>query len=117
MSTTQNEGLFAAELRALADLEQPALDLDPAVALRVGRVRRRRLVAARCVGALAVLAGLGVGVAQLGATGPSQRLQRGEPRLPVGLPAVSGLHGLEPLVLHRHDDLAAVLRAHGHLDA
>lgn len=66
MSTPQHEEIFAAELRALADLEQPALDLEPAVALRGGRVRRRRLVAARSVGALAVLAGLGLGMAQLG---------------------------------------------------
>lgn len=77
MSTTQYEDIFAAELRALADAEQPSLDLDPVATLHGGRVLRRRRAARN--GAVTVLAAAAValGIAQISGfetpdTGPAQ---------------------------------------------
>lgn len=80
MSTVNHEEAFAAELRAIADAEQPTLSLDAATVTHGGRRRRRRRAVRN--GALATLASAAVvvGIAQLtgvsvpdtGPAGPTQ---------------------------------------------
>lgn len=84
MSTVNHEEAFAAELRAIADAEQPVLNLDAVTVTHGGRRRRRRRAVRN--GALATLASAAVvvvGVAQLAGvavpdTGPAGPTQ--EPR-------------------------------------
>jgi len=83
MSLIDQDDVFAAELRSLADVEQPSLDLDPAAVTRGGRVLRRRRAVRTGVVVTLASAAVVVGVAQLVSldlpdTGPAHPTQ--EPR-------------------------------------